>query len=255
MGRQQENNAEVPPPPSSRVPCYIVVQKSSKKSAGDSYNTSASKLLGYIHFFCGAVAFFSGSCLLVNLDESSYWRWPVRFDEAGAGIWCGFMFFLGGILNNVTAKYKRNRLIISNLVFGIVTTMFAIALVTIASLAILVASREQERLNSRYNTSKQDDNEYRKSIGFNVVLLVTGLVEIVLGIFSSSLSCKATCCRESDNTTSMRSEVMFTQTGELDQEQIISLANQMQERRNVEVEEGSVQPPRYHDAMLPSSPI
>ena len=246
MGRQQENNAEVPPPPSSRVPCCIVVQKSSKKSAGDSYNTSASRLMGYIHFFCGAVAFFSGSCLLVNFDESSYRHWPIRFDKAGAGIWCGFMFFIGGILNIFTAKYKRKRLIISNLVFGIVTTMFAIALVTMASLAIVVAD---------VLYIEQDNDEYKKAIGFNVVLITTGLVEIVLGIFSSSLSCKATCCRESVNTTSMRSEVMFTQTGELDQEQIISLANHMQQRRNLEVEEESVQPPRYYDTMLPSSPI
>ena len=134
MGRQQEDNAEVPPPSSSRVPFYIVVQKSSKKSMKDSYNTSASKLLGKMHFFCGAVAFFGGSCLLVNLDESSGWR--VSLDEAGAGIWCSLIFFIAGVLNIVTAKYKRDRLIITNLVFGIVTTLFAAVLVTLSSLTI-----------------------------------------------------------------------------------------------------------------------
>merc|ERR1712083_113469 len=82
-----------------------------------------------------------------------------------------------------------------------------------------------------------------------------GLVEIVIGIYSSSLSSKATCCRESDNTTSMRSEVMFSQSGGLDQGQIISLANQMQERRDREVEEGSLQPPRYHDIKAASCPV
>ena len=242
MGPLKENNAEVLPPSSSRIPFYIVVQKSSKKSVRDSYKTSASKLLGKIHFFCAAVAFFSGSCLLVNLESSG---WPVCFDKAGTGIWCGLIFFIGGTLNIVTAKHRRNRLIIANLVFGIVTTLFAIVLVTMASLTIVVA---QDRV--RFIS---DDDEFKKSIGFNVLLLITGLVEIVIGIISSSLSCKATCCRESDNTSSMRSEVMYSQSGGLDQGQIISLANQMQERREREVEEGSLQPPRYND--IKSCPI
>merc|ERR1712179_226877 len=95
---------------------------------------SASKLLGKIHFFCGAVAFFSGSCLLVNLDESS--GWPFRLDMAGTGIWCGLIFFIAGVLNIVTAKYKKDRLIITSLVFGIVTTLFALVLVTMSSLTI-----------------------------------------------------------------------------------------------------------------------
>ena len=107
----QEDTSEVPP---SRVPFYIVVQQLGKKSMGDSYNTSTAKLLAKIHFFCGAVALLSGSCLLINLDESSNWRFFI--DEAGAGIWCGLVFILGGILNTVTAKYRIHQLIISNLV-------------------------------------------------------------------------------------------------------------------------------------------
>ena len=158
------------------------------------------------------------------------------------------MFFISGILNIFTAKYKRKRLIISNLVFGIVTTLFAAVLVTLSSLTISNISS-----SSRFISEK---DEFRKSIGFNVLLLIVGLVEIVLGTFSYSLSCKATCCRESDNTASMRSEVMFSQTGGLDQGQIISLANQMQERRDdIEAEEGSLQPPRYQDIRSPTCPI
>ena len=227
MGRQEE---EVSSP---KVPCYVVVQKSSKKSIGDSYSNIAARRLGKIHILCGAVAFFCGSCLLVN----SVGPWSF-IDRVGAGLWCGIIFFLAGIFNIITAKYRSNTLIIANIVIGIVAALFAVALVTVGSIGLLEA---------RYDYVGSEDE---KSYGFNILQLITGLVEIILGITSSSLSCKATCCRESENTTSVRSEVMFSQAGGLDQAQIINLANEIQERRVFEHDEVFHQPPPYDDVAL-----
>ena len=215
MGLQQALS-----PSSVPLSLYIVVQKFSAKPVGDSFNTSASKMLGIIHFLCGVAAFFSGCFLLGNLNESS----KLCVDEAGAGIWCGLIFLLGGILNIIAAKYKSERLIISNLVFNIVTTLFAVVLVTVASMAIT------DIHNLFPYSTILEQNEYIQSMGFNIVLLIIGLAEIVLGTVSSSLSCKATCCRELENT---------------NQGHVISFANHMQERENIDVEEGHSQPPRY----------
>ena len=184
----------------------------------------------------------SGSCLLINLNESSNWRFFI--DEAGAGIWCGLVFILGGILNTVTAKYRIHQLIITNLVYGIITSLFALALVILSIIQV----------TQSFPFRIIQSEEYKKSYGFNILQIFIGLTEVILGIMTSILSCSATCCRKSGNTTSLRSEVMYSQAGGLDQAQIISLANQMQERRNIAANEERLQPPRYNDVATPSCP-
>jgi hypothetical protein len=79
----------------------------------------------------------------------------------------------------------------------------------------------------------------------NLVQMMTGLIELVLAIISSSLSCKATCCRDKVDTTSERSKVMFSPTGGLDHDQIITLAKQMQQ--STQDEEPSPLPPSYEE--------
>merc|ERR1719431_166615 len=207
--------------PSPKVPFYVVVQKTGKKSMEDSYNS--------------IVAIFSGSCLLVN--DAGPWN---NLDRVGAGVWSGFIFFLAGTFNMLTARYRISRLIIANLVMGIIATLSGVVLISIGSL----------RFTDVIPFHRGPVDEYRKSAGFNILLLITGLVEILLGIISSSLSCKASCCRQSENTTSMRSRVMFSQAGGLDQAQIITLANQIQERRDLEGDELFPQPPPYDDVTL-----
>merc|ERR1719431_1294379 len=207
--------------PSPKVPFYVVVQKTGKKSMEDSYNS--------------IVANFSGSCLLVN--DAGPWNY---LDRVGAGVWSGFIFFLAGTFNMLTARYRISRLIIANLVMGIIATLSGVVLVSIGSL----------RFTDVIPFHRGPVDEHRKSAGFYILLLITGLVEILLGIISSSLSCRATCCRESENTPSMRSKVMFSQAGGLDQAQIITLANQIQERRDLEGDELFPQPPPYDDVTL-----
>ena len=89
-----------------KVPIYIVVQKSLKKSIAESYNANLSKLVGKIHIFCGAVSFFTGVSLIINSTKSNH---PVYHDveNVGVGILCSVSFFLSGYLGMVTAKKTK----------------------------------------------------------------------------------------------------------------------------------------------------
>ena len=218
------------PPALPRVPFYIVVQKSTKKSIEESYNSAASKLVGKIHLFCGAVSFFTGVCLIINFMDHS----PHFVSRFGAGIWCSAIFFLAGFLGMFSANNRSSRMIITTMVVGIFSTMFALALIIFSAIGL------SEAPWFHYAESSV-------SIGMNSLQLIIGITEFVLAIISSSLSCKATCCRDKMDTTSQSSKVMFSPTGGLDHDQIVCLARQMQQSGEKGEPSTSHLPPSYED--------
>ena len=224
--------------PLPKVPFYIVVQKTAKKSIKESYNSPASETVGKIHLFCGAVSFFTGVCLLVNFQGSPHvsqgynnnWRMSryTYVERFGSGIWCSVIFFLVGFLGMFSASKKSSRLIITTMVVGIFAAMFAVVLVIFSAIGLSQSDRFHH-------------TEYGTAIGMYTFQLVIGIVELVLAIISFSLSCKATCCRDTVNTTSQSSKVMFSPSGGLDPDKIVHLNRQMQE------EPTSPLPPSYED--------
>ena len=119
-------------------------------------------------------------------------------------------------------------MIITTMVVGIFSTMFALALIILSAIGL------SEAPWFHYE-------EASVSIGMNTLQLIIGITELVLAVISSSLSCKATCCRDKVNTTSQSSKVMFSPSGGLDPDKIVHLARQMQE------EPTSPLPPSYED--------
>jgi len=239
----QDELPAISPAPLPRVPFYIVVQKTAKKSIEESYNSPASKIVGRIHFICGAVSFFAGVCLLINFNGVPHvsqvcrdWQCnskmpisrPTNVERFGAGIWCSVIFFLVGFLGMFSANKKSSRLIITTMVVGIFAAMFAVVLVIFSAVGL-------------GQSSSFHQTEYATAIGMYTLQLVIGIIELVLAIISSSLSCKATCCRDMVDTTSQSSKVMFSPSGGLEPDQIVHLAKQMQD------EPSSPLPPSYED--------
>jgi len=233
----QDQLSAISPAPLPRVPFYIVVQKTARKSIEESYCSSASKIVGKIHLFCGAVSFFTGVCLLINFQGAPYvsqgyngrlWFRPTYVERYGAGIWCSVIFFLIGFLGMFSASKKSSRLIITTMVVGILAALFAVALVIFSAIG----------LGQAYGFHP---SEYGTAIGMYSLQLVIGIVELVLAIISSSLSCKATCCRGMVDTTSQSSKVMFSPSGGLDPDQIVHLARQIQDKPT------SPLPPSYEE--------
>ena len=68
--RMDLDQLPVSPTALPRVPYYIVLQMSTKKSNEESYNSAASKLVGKINLFCGDVSFFASACLLINFKRA-----------------------------------------------------------------------------------------------------------------------------------------------------------------------------------------
>jgi len=211
----QDQLSAISPAPLPRVPFYIVVQKTARKSIEESYCSSASKIVGKIHLFCGAVSFFTSTSRELRMSRR-------------AGIWCSVIFFLLDFLGMFSASKKSSRLIITTMVVGILAALFAVALVIFSAIG----------LGQAYGFHP---SEYGTAIGMYSLQLVIGIVELVLAIISSSLSCKATCCRGMVDTTSQSSKVMFSPSGGLDPDQIVHLARQIQDKPT------SPLPPSYEE--------
>ena len=204
----QETEASAADP---KVPIYIIVQQSLKKSIAESYNANLSKLVGKIHIFCGAVSFFTGACLIINSTNPSS---HPGVETAGVGILCSVSFFLSGYLGMLTAKKTKTSWIICTMVVGIVSATFS-GLLIIWSIMALVPGKFH-----------YDDCDHNVSVGMNGLQVLIGVTELVLAIISSSISCKATCCRDKKDTSTKR-KIKSGHISDLDHEQIMALLRQV----------------------------
>ena len=79
-------------------------------------------------------------------------------------------------------------MIICSLILGIAATLAAVFLIAVSILGINNGWSYYRLSYTRKNAAK----------GFYALQLIVGIVEFCLGIYSSSLSCSATCCRSVD---------------------------------------------------------
>jgi len=197
-------------------PTVVVIEKTSRKRPiDDSYKSKHVKIFGEIHIFCAALAFLNGVFLVLNHEGSG------GFSSAGTGIWCSVFFFLtGGALSICSAKHGSSCRFVSILVIGIISAFSAFILIVFSILAL-----DQDRCSYSYSdtvyTSDYSYNSRRNTItkvvthcadkvrvGLNVLQIVVGVIELVLAIVSSSISCKATCCRDEVETFAPSNRVM-----------------------------------------------
>eukprot|EP00092_Neocalanus_flemingeri_P050321 GFUD01058133.1.p1 GENE.GFUD01058133.1~~GFUD01058133.1.p1 ORF type:complete len:237 (+),score=51.37 GFUD01058133.1:263-973(+) len=195
-------------------PVYILVEKSSKKkSIKESYQAQAATIIGILHIICGAVAFGTGVGLIITHIHHRHGT----LGFVGTGIWSSVFFFISGGLSIGSARKGNSCLVISTLVMSIFSAISAGILVIFSGLGLGIEG-------CNYYSRNQCDNTILHTL--NGLQLIVGITEMILAITSSSLSCKATCCRDKLDT-STPSRVMYRPTGDLDHDQIVSLTMQM----------------------------
>merc|ERR1719431_430760 len=130
-----------------------------------------------LHLLCAVVAFIADLCSTVEGVQGRY-RGPRAL---GTGIWTSIFFAVSGSLAIAGARSASKCLVVATLVMSILSTVCATTLLILSS--ILVAST--------------DDSPTRK-YGGPVVCVLVGVVMLVVGVLSSSLTCRplgcCTCC-------------------------------------------------------------
>merc|ERR1712179_15879 len=194
-------------------PIVIVVEKTSnKKSIKKSYKSKAATVIGIIHIICGFLAFFANVGLF--FIQPSY---CFHFGKFATEIWSSVFFFITGGLSIGSGRNSSSCLVIGTMVMSILSAISAGILIIFSGLGF--------GITECYYRSACSELEFNLLHGLE---LVAGIVEMVIAITSSVLSCKATCCRDKLDT-SNPFKVMYRadDDGSIDPEQIMNLASQI----------------------------
>lgn len=189
-------------------PVYVVIEKSDDtKLLRAIYKTKSAILIGMIHILCGFMA-SSGN---VGLFFTS-----TRFHTGffGTGIWSSIFFFISGGLSVCSGNNPNSCLIISTLVMGVFSAISAGSLIIFSSFGIAL----DPRVVYHKNSSTQVLLYF-----FHILQLLSGVTELFMSIASSSLACKAFCCREDVEEGSKPYTVKYSSHGIIDSEQIAAL--------------------------------
>ena len=179
---------------------YIAVKKSSdKKPINESYQPSRGRIFGMLHVVCGLVVFGTGIGLIVN-DKRYRQVW------VGTGIWSSVVFFISGGLS-IGSVNNTNYCLVMNIFSGI------------SGGILVIFSGLGWGIDKCYGIYDYCDDTVL--VAMNVLWLIAGVTEMVLAIISSSISCKATCCRGKMDT-STPPWMMCTPTCGMDHVQLVS---------------------------------
>merc|ERR1711915_1105998 len=177
-------------------PVYIVIEKSSDaKLLKVNYKTRSAVLIGMIHIICGFLALGGNIGLF------------------GTGIWSSVFFFISGGLSVCSGKNPNSCLVISTMVMSIFSAISAGILIIFSSFGIAF---------------DYDDYDHKSSVSqglvyfLHILQLLSGVTELFMSITSSSLACKATCCRDEDERSNPYT-VKYSSNGIVDSEQIAAL--------------------------------
>jgi len=188
-------------------PVYIVIEKSADtKFSKANYNTRSAILIGIIHIICGFLALSGNVGLFFTSTRFHYGLF-------GTGIWSSVFFFISGGLSVCSGKNPNSCLVISTMVMSIFSAISAGILIIFSSFGIAF----------------DVDDYYHKSSAsqgvvcfLHILQLLSGVTELFMSITSSSLACKATCCRDEEERSNPYT-VKYSSNGIVDSEQIAAL--------------------------------
>lgn len=163
----------------------------------DRYLNKQSIGLGIAQVVIGALcAIFN----LVILVTSSY---NGGLGEAGHGFWCGALFVITGSLG-ISAGAKRQRCqIVSFMVMCIISAIFTISLLTIASIGAAIVKEDCDYYGYYYDRNGyypyysrpcQNMNNYGVVVSMEALMAALAIVEAIVAIWGSAICCKSGVC-------------------------------------------------------------
>jgi len=162
-------------PPSQAQPQVIYIMQAPKgETLKDSYASRAATVLGVIHILCGISALLADILGIVFTEVI-----PIS-----TGIWASVFFCISGGLAIGGARSGNKCLIVATMVMSIISAVSAGILIIMSG--VLMGAHVNFRCEY-----------YDRGCGAYIPLaiqVVAGLVMLIVGITSSALTCKATCC-------------------------------------------------------------
>ena len=107
------------------------------------------------------------------------------YGYANAGISCGIVFGISGLFGIWAGSHPSKCTIITHMVFAIISACFSILLIIYAVIFSVVIA------DTSYNELESDLN-----LGIFITLAVIGLVQSIISITTSALSCSVICCND-----------------------------------------------------------
>ena len=107
------------------------------------------------------------------------------YGYANAGISCGIIFGISGLFGIWAGNHPSKCTIITHMVFAVISASFSILLITYAVIFSVVIA------DTSYNELESDLN-----LGIFIALAVMGLIQSIISIATSALSCSVICCND-----------------------------------------------------------
>lgn len=196
----------VPPGP----PALVYMPAPVRSNVCDGYKHRQSIGLGITQIIISILCvIFNAVCIAVT----SHGDKGNGLGVVGHGFWCGIMFLITGIFGVVAGKKKTRCMIVTFMVFCILSALFTISLLTVGILGAIFTDREDcySQVDYSYNYNNygygySDYYPYYRWVCYNVpnykviiameaCLALAGLVEVIVAIWGSALCCgSGVCC-------------------------------------------------------------
>ncbi|CAD5124989.1 DgyrCDS13232 [Dimorphilus gyrociliatus] len=171
------------------------------------YNSSASKLVGLLQLSFALLAIFANTVIIAVLnnrsptDDNNYemWGFPAF---VGSAYWCGIIFMTCAFIGLLSSRNKQKTLVIAYLIMSIISAAFSTVVVSMGIIGLSVVGPDSMDRETRHITNSTRTYDYfSKNENYDIVMamysimLLSAIIEGILGIISSSFCCSAICCR------------------------------------------------------------
>ncbi|XP_013402541.1 uncharacterized protein LOC106168135 isoform X1 [Lingula anatina] len=175
-----------------RVPFPVFFTQPPPAYFAERYHHKAGVSLGVAQLVFGVNCFILG-IVYVAWPPAAFLSLTNR--ASGAGIWCGILFIVTGVLGILT-KNRDKRLIIAYMIMSIISVVFAwTALISVSAVDVTASAiGNQVSLSNGFITFGSLINFGYISVGLSGYMVFLSVVEGIIAIIASAFCCHGVCC-------------------------------------------------------------